>query len=65
MKDLVGMKESHLTIQKIAYRLDCGPVTEHLLVIFETLGLILLGDVDRLGASDMDIVGVQEVRKGR
>ena len=50
---------------KIAYRFDCGPVTEHLLVIFKTLGLVLLGDVDRLGASDVDIVGVHDVRECR
>ena len=45
----------------MAYRFNRGPVTEHLLVIFERLGLVVVRDVDRLGASDMDIVGMQEV----
>ena len=49
---------------KNAYRSNFGPVIEHLPDIFKILGLVSLRDVDRLGASDMDIVGMQEVRKG-
>ena len=49
---------------KNAYRSNFGPVIEHLPDIFKILGLVSLRDVDRLGTSDMDIVGMQEVRKG-
>ena len=52
-------------IQIITYIFNGNPVTEHLLVMFERLGLVSLGDVDRLGASDVDIVGMDDVREGR
>ena len=65
IRDLAGMEESQLTVQKIACRFNRGPVTEHLLVIFKGLGLVAVRDVDRFGASDMETVGMREGREGR
>jgi hypothetical protein len=58
------VEESWLTIQKVAYVHDRNPVTEHLLVMCKSFGLVSVREVDRLGASDVDNVGVQDLRKG-
>ena len=63
MRDSAGVKESQLRVQKITYVFNRNPVAEHLLVVFKALGLVLLRDVDGVGASDMDNVGMQDVRK--
>ena len=49
---------------KTTCRFNAGPVVEHLLVVFKTSGLVLLRNIDRAGASDVNKVGVQDVRKG-
>ena len=61
---LVGVENSQPTTEKITHHFNFSPVIENLLVVFKTLGLVLLWGVDRLGASDVDKVGVQGVRKG-
>ena len=33
--------------------------------MFERLGLVSLGEINRLGASDVNIVGMHDVREGR
>jgi len=42
-----------------------GPVIEHRLEVFKGLGLVLLRDAERVGASDVGVVGMKEVREGR
>ena len=61
----MGAKENQLKVQGTAYRFDFSPSIERFLEMFKVLGLVLLGDVDGLGASDMDIVGMEEVRNNR
>ena len=63
MRDSAGVNESQLTIQKITCVFDRNPVAEHPLVMIKTLGFVSLRDVDGVGASDMDNVGMQDVRK--
>ena len=60
----MGVEESQLTTERITYCSNFGPVLEHLPVVFKALGLVLLRDVDRVGASDMNVVGMEDVRKG-
>ena len=50
--------------QGTTYRFNFGPVIEQLPVVFNTFVLVVLGDVERAGASDMDEFGMQDVRNG-
>lgn len=65
MEGLAGAKENQLRIQKSAYRFNFSPGIERFLELFKVFGLVLLRDVDRVGESDMDIVGMEEVRNSR
>ena len=43
--------------ERIANRSNFGPVLKNLPKVFKGLGLVLLRDVDGVGASDVDVVG--------
>ena len=60
-----GGRKPATMAQTATYRFNFRPVLEYLPKIFKILGLVSLRDVDRLGASDADVVGMQDVRNGR
>ena len=51
--------------QGTTYHFNVGPVVEHPPKVFKILDLVSFRGVDRLGASDMDVVGMQDIRNGR
>ena len=65
MEGLMGGGRKSATMARTTYWFNFGPVIEYLLVVFKALGLVLLRDVDRAGASDMDVVGMHHVRNYR
>ena len=50
--------------QGATYRFNFGPVIKQLPVVFNAFVLVVLRDVERAGASDMNEVGMQDVRNG-